>query len=75
MSENIPQERVHIKTEIWWLLERDSPAVYIGCNDTFTNDVWQAKRFKSFESAQEFVNSPMNYYGTDWQILDHVFYV
>lgn len=70
----IPPERHHTKSETWWLAERGSPAIYLGNQGLLTDNVWEAKRFPSSELAQEYINSCSNCYGTDWRVLDHIFY-
>jgi len=72
---HFPPERLHIKTETWWLAERSSPAIYLGNEGNLTTSAWAAKKFSSLELAQEFISSSLNVFGTDWRILDHMFYV
>jgi hypothetical protein len=75
LGNSCPLERTHVATERWWLAERNSPAIYLGNEGMLTTDVWLAKKFPSFDSAQEFINSSMSCFGTSWQVLEHVFYV
>lgn len=72
---SVPQERRHARSQIWWVAERGSPATYLGNEGSLTGDIWHAKKFPSLESAEEFVHSWANCHGTDWQILDHMFYI
>ena len=73
-----PPERTHIKTEILWLIERDSPAQYIsGMQESLqiTNDAWQALKFPTKEVAEEMLHNSCYGKSSDWRILDHMFYV
>ena len=73
-----PTERTHIKTEIWWLIERDSPAQYVsGLAESLqiTSDAWNALKFPTKEIAEEMLHKSCYGKCSDWRILDHMFYV
>ena len=78
MLGHIPKERIHIKTEVWWLIESESPALYASDLSTslqLTENAWCALKFPTKESAAESLNG--SYYGKsrNWRILEHLFYV
>ena len=73
-----PPERLHTKTEIWWLIERDSPAQYAsGLAESLqmTSNAWEALKFPTKAIAEEMLNKSCYGKCSDWRILDHMFYV
>jgi len=57
-----PTERTHIKTEVWWLIEADSPAVYMAPQGWITNKAWDAYRFESKRGAEAFLESQREFW-------------
>ena len=75
---HVPQERLHIKTETLWLIERNSPAEYIsGMAESLqiTSDAWNALKFPTKEVAEELLHKSCYEKCSDWRILDHMFYI
>lgn len=75
---HFPPERLHIKTEIWWVIERGSPVEYasdLSLSLQITSNPWFALKFPTKEIAEEMLNKSC--YGglKGWRILDHLFYV
>jgi hypothetical protein len=74
----IVPDRVHIKTELLWLIERDSPAQYVSDLSTslqITSDPWKALKFPTKEAAEEMLYKSCYGKSSDWRILDHMFYM
>lgn len=79
----IPEERVHQKTEVWWLIEAGSPCIYMAQHGWTTTDPWYtAHRFIAKKDAEEFLLKYKKHWDIepgvgvhDWRICDHLFYV
>lgn len=73
-----PPERLHVKTEIWWLIERGSPVEYasdLSLSLQMTSNAWEALKFPTKEMAEEMLGKSCYGKCSDWRILDHMFYV
>jgi len=75
-----PPERTHGKTEIWWLIEADSPCIFMSPQNYTTTIAWDAYRFLSHRGAEAFLESQLEFWDgyvgkKDWKIVDHIFYV
>ena len=78
MLGHIPKERIHIKTEVWWLIESESPALYASDLSTslqLTENAWCALKFQTMELAAEMLNGSCYGKSRNWRILEHLFYV
>ena len=73
-----PPERTHVRTEILWLIERDSPAQYAsGLAESLqmTRNAWEALKFPTKAIAEEMLNKSCYGKCSDWRIVDHLFYM
>ena len=72
------EARVHHKqptSTLVWLLERGSPAEYVGNENGcpfVTSDPWRAIRFESQELAEEWFRTRCPWLGT-FSAVDHIF--